>query len=134
MNTCRAVEHALSEYGVLLLQDKSVRSVVGVITGERLSTSWWSHAKGGEIFACVEKLGDDPDVLVSRLLAGKVTYVHRKLWPAFLALACSNEPWQTSGLSESARELLRAVIATSAVRAKGLAPRELQERLLVHAE
>ena len=30
---------------------------------------------------------DSPDVLVCRLLEGKITYVHRRLWPALIRLA-----------------------------------------------
>lgn len=96
-----------------MLQDKVLTSVTGIITGESLSTSWWGHAKGQEIFACLESL-DDSAVLTTRLVAGKVTFVDRALWPDFLAVAMSGEPWQRVG--------------------EGGTARELQERLLVHAQ
>ena len=123
------VEKALARDGVLLQQDKNAADVVGLITGEKLSSSWWSHPKGQEIFECLDRLHDHPDVLESRLIAGKVTFVHRRLWPEFLAVAQSGEPWQTRGLSDKARALLKSLGD-----AKGPAARELQERLLVHAE
>jgi hypothetical protein len=119
---------------MLVMQDKLLPSVVGIITGERLTTSWWNHPKGREIFRCLERLGEDPDVLVSRLIGGKVTYLHRRLWPAFLAVATADEPWQTRGLSGDAHRLLRAVERTGGQRAKGSPARELQERLLIRAE
>jgi hypothetical protein len=32
-------------------------------------------------------VGDSPDVLCFRLVEGKVTFVHRRLWPALVRLA-----------------------------------------------
>jgi len=32
-------------------------------------------------------VSDNPEVLVCKLVDGKVTYVHRRLWPAFVKLA-----------------------------------------------
>lgn len=133
MSTCKDVQRTLAKHGLLLLQDKTALDVVGILAGEKLSSSWWGHAAGQAIFACLERLDDDPDVLSTRLVSRKVTYVHRDLWPAFLAIATANEPWQTKGLSPDARQLLKAVQRAD-TRAVGRAARELQERLLVHAE
>ena len=124
------VDHMLETYGLLLQQDKKLPSVVGIIAGETLTTSWWSHPKAQAIFACLERLSESEDVLVSRLVAGKVTYVHRKLWPAFLAVAMSAD---RRGLSAEARKLLAQVERAGKTRAKGKAVRELQQRLLVAA-
>ncbi len=47
-------EHVLAELtsrGLLLKQDKAIPSVVGILAGESLSTSWRSHPKGRLIFA-----------------------------------------------------------------------------------
>jgi hypothetical protein len=119
---------------MLVSQDKLLPSVVGIMTGERLNRSWWNHPKAHKIFGCLERLGEDSDVLVSRLIGGKVTYIHRRLWPAFLAVATSGEPWQKRGLSGDARRLLKAMLGSGIQRAKGSAARELQERLLVRGE
>jgi len=127
--TCDDVRKALEAHGLLLMQDKVLPSVAGLITGESLSSSWWSHPKGQEIFRCLDLLSDDPDVLTTRLIGGKVTFVHRSLWRPFLSIATANEPWQTRGLSAPARALLKSVPTM----AKGPAVRELQERLLVRA-
>lgn len=121
------------KHGLLLLQDKIALDVVSILAGEKLSTSWWGHAAGQTIFACLERLDDDPDVLATRLIAGKITYVHRNLWPEFLAIATSGEPWQRKGLTPDARKLFKAVQRAD-VHATGRAARELQERLLVHAQ
>jgi hypothetical protein len=119
--------------GLILEQDKKVVSVVGIITGETLRGSWWSHPKGREIFSVLTALRDHPDILFVKLVGGKVTLLHRRLWPALLAVAGSNEPWQTAGLSREARNLLARVRRDHVPSASGTAARELQERLLVHA-
>jgi hypothetical protein len=133
VSNCDDVRRALAKHGLLLLQDKSALDIVSILAGEKLSTSWWGHPAGRAIFACLELLDDDPDVIATRLVAGKITYVHRYLWPPFLAMATSHEPWQTKGLSADEQKLFNAVKRAD-TRATGTAARELQERLLVHAE
>ena len=56
---------SLETGGLLLLQDESFSSVVGVITGESLAGSWWSHPRGDEIFRAVNAIAAHPDVLTS---------------------------------------------------------------------
>ena len=124
------VDRALQHYGLLLQQDKKLPSVAGLIAGEALSTSWWSHPKAQAIFAALERLSDRDDVLVSRLIAGKVTYVYKTLWPAFLAVAMSAT---VEGLSAGAKKLLAEVEHSGTMRAKGESVRELQQHLLVAA-
>ena len=57
------------------------------VAGERIRGGWWGHAKGHEIFATTRVVRSSSDVLVYRLLGGKVTYIHRRLWPAVVRLA-----------------------------------------------
>jgi hypothetical protein len=64
-----------------------VPSLVAAIVGEPIRGSWWSHARGREIFALTRAVRNSPDVLVCRLVDGKITYVHRRLWPALVRLA-----------------------------------------------
>jgi hypothetical protein len=59
------------------------------IAGEPIRRSWWAHARGREIFAILQELGDSPDVLVCRLVNGHVTLVHRRLWPALVRMAAN---------------------------------------------
>src|SRR5688500_9569792 len=131
MSDCSTVLKELKRHGLLLQQDKTLPSVVGLITGESLSSSWWSHPKAQQIFACLSKIADREDVLMTRLIAKKVTWVHQRLWPAFLAVATARERWQTRGLSTAARQILRRVESDNLVEASGPAVRELQERMLV---
>src|SRR5688500_18590386 len=135
MQHADAVLARLSESGLLLTQDKQVLNVVTLITGETLRGSWWSHAKGQEIFAVLSTLADHEDVLFTKLLSGKVTLVHRRLWPAFLAVASEREAWQLNGLSAEARRLLASVDASrTPVRSSGSVVKELEKRLLVHTQ
>ena len=64
-----------------------VPSLVAAIAGEPIRGSWWGHARGREIFAVTRAIRDSPDVLVCRLVDGKITYVHRRLWPALVRLS-----------------------------------------------
>ena len=100
---------ALAKTGFLLLQDKQLPNVVTLVTGERLSQSWWSHEKSQLVFAVLSQLADHPDVLFCKLLRGKVTLVHRGLWPALVTVVANAEPWQSRGLSSAGRELLDLV-------------------------
>jgi len=58
-----------------------------VIAGEPIKGSWWGHAKGHDIYSILNFLEESPDVLVCRLIDGKVTLVHRRLWPALIRVA-----------------------------------------------
>ena len=125
---------ALSNAGLLLVQDKRLLNVVTLLTGEAFSKSWWSHPKGRLIFAVVSDLSEHRDVLFCKLLHGKVTLVHRSLWPAFLAIALANEPWQTRGLSSRGQQLLASLNESKEpINSSGPAVKELEVRLLAHA-
>jgi hypothetical protein len=124
---------ALERSGLLLKQDKQLPSVVTLLAGAPLSSSWWSHPESRLMFRVLSELTDHPDVLVTKLLA-KDTFVHRTLWPAFLTVVSAREPWQVAGLPAPARRLLaRTDRAAAPVRPTGAATRELVARLLVHA-
>jgi hypothetical protein len=55
--------------------------------GERIRGNSWSHPKSHQIFALTRLVRNSPDVLVCRLVDGKITYVHRRVWPALVRLA-----------------------------------------------
>lgn len=125
---------ALSNTGLLLVQDKRLSNVVTLLTGEAFSKSWWSHPKGRLIFAVMSDLSEHPDVLFSKLLNGKVTLIHRSLWPAFLAAALANEPWQTRNLSSRGQQLLASLqTSREPIKSSGPVVKELEVRLLAHA-
>lgn len=123
----------LSRLGLLLKQDKYLPCVVTILVGGPLATSWWSHPKSHHIFQVLTEIAAHRDVLLTKLLGGKDTLVHRRLWPAFLSVATCGEPWQTQRLSKAARELLRQTTRGKApVTSVGAPVRELASRLLVH--
>jgi hypothetical protein len=129
----RRIFGELERRGILLLQDKRLPSVVSLFTGETLKGSWWAHPRSHEIFRSLTELGEHPDVLFCKLVAGKVTLVHRRLWRALLSVATSQEPWQTRGLSREASTLWRQIEKSGAVLASGAAVKELERRLLAFA-
>ena len=65
----------------------TVPSLAQVVAGEPLRGSWWAHPKGNDIFLLSRTIRRSPDVLTCRLVDGKITYVHRRLWPALVRLA-----------------------------------------------
>src|SRR5258708_15778415 len=132
MTSTEQVLAALTTHGLLLKQDKAIPSVVGILTGESLSTSWWSHPKGRLIFTVLSELADQPDVLLTKLLYRKDTLVHRSLWPAVLAVGSARDKWQLQGLSVDAKRLLARVRrGVGPVRGVGAPVKELERRLLV---
>ena len=78
----------VERHGVVLQAARGpVPSLAEKIAGEPIRGSWWGHAKGKEIFRLAESVSENPDVLVCTLVDDKVTYVHRRLWPALVRLA-----------------------------------------------
>ena len=64
-----------------------VPNLAEAVVGGRIRGSWWGHARGKEIFWLTRAVRDSADVLVCRLVGRKITYVHRRLWPALVRLA-----------------------------------------------
>ena len=94
----------LEEHGLLLRIDADLLNVCALVAGERVRGSWWSHPSAHAIFAVDGELADHPDVLMTKLISGKVTYVHRALWPQVIAVGRSREPWQMKDLSTDGRK------------------------------
>ncbi len=124
----------LRRLGLLLKQDKHLPSVVGIVTGESLRTSWWSHPQAQEIFDLLAAFSQRSDILETKLLGGKVTFVFKTLWPAWLGVATAGEPWQSARLSVASRRLLAEVNRTGNVEATGSSVKELERRLSVRTE
>ncbi len=143
-NAYQEVLTTLKRAGVLLLSDKLLPSVTTIVAGEPVPGSWWSHPRSHQIYAVATRLGDCEDVTTVKLVLGKVTFVHRRLWPALLAVARSRGAWQCEGLSSKAESLLAEVDNAGRIhmdewsrgKSDGAAWRraggELETRLLVH--
>jgi hypothetical protein len=147
MATSQQVLKTLEEKGMLLLTDPSALSVAGLIAGAPVRGTWWSHPKGQEIFRTCGELEDHDDVDVVKLVSGKVTFVHRALWPALVAVSEEKGAWQTEGVTPSAQALLKALESKGSFRldstqasAAVKSPKELkaaatllEARLLAHS-
>jgi hypothetical protein len=87
VNSAAAFEF-VRQHGVVLESAKGpVPRLVEAIIGEPIKGSWWSHPKGRQIYQVLQAVADSPEILVCRLMGGKVTFVHRRLWPAIVKLA-----------------------------------------------
>jgi len=129
----------LVRHGLLLVTDAKLPCLVALIAGGPVRGSWWGHPKGRAIYAAAMQLEDHPDVAAVKLVSGKATFVHRRLWPALLAAATARATWQMQGLAASALRLLERVekdglLRADAVRGGRGSGRALEERLLVHAQ
>jgi hypothetical protein len=78
----------VKRHGVVLQAARGpVPSLAEAIAGGPIRGSWWGHPKGHEIFRVGQAICDSPDILVCKFVDGKVTYIHRRLWPALVKLA-----------------------------------------------
>jgi hypothetical protein len=122
----------LQEFDLLLSTDPRFPSVSGLVVGDVGGRSWWAHPQAKQMYGLSGALHDHPDVLMVKLISGKVTFIHRPLWPAIVAIGMAREPWQMEGLSKEAKALLKKTDRGSKVEASGDPVRELEARLLVH--
>lgn len=123
----------LQEFDLLLDTDPKLPSVTGLVAPDTGGRSWWTHPLAKQMYRLACALGDHPDVLVAKLISGKVTSINRPLWPAIVAIGTAREPWQMRGLSKPAEVLLKKVDKERKVSSSGDPVRELETRLLVHA-
>ncbi|HEX3398106.1 MAG TPA: hypothetical protein VHS76_15495 [Steroidobacteraceae bacterium] len=94
MNTAAAMSF-VRQHGVVLVSAKGpAPRLTDAIAGEVIKGSWWAHPKSHQIFTILQQLERAPDILVCRLLAGRITMVHRRLWPAMVKLASHFQPDQ----------------------------------------
>jgi hypothetical protein len=143
----------LRRRGVLMqaAEVAGVTSLAAEIAGEPIRGSWWGHRAGKRIFDICEALHDSGEVLVTKLCAKKVTFVHRGLWAALYRVVTDPE-WraaQRPGLTPAARRLLDQVeeagevrldrvsvgaVASGDRRAPAGARDELEQRMLVQSQ
>jgi hypothetical protein len=85
--------------------------LVRAVVGGQVRGSWWGHPKGKLIYELASALEESREVLVAKLVDGKLTFLHESLWPA-LARVVTDATWRrgrAAGLDEGARALLRRV-------------------------
>jgi hypothetical protein len=101
MRTTIDVMAKLMEEGVLLESARGpLPNVAEMIAGAPIKGSWWGHASGHAIYEELTALDESPDVVRMRLVNGKVTLVHRRVWPALVRCAERFPPKQLAALCE----------------------------------
>ena len=91
----------LSERGVLLESARGpIPNVAELIAGEPISGSWWAHPASHAIFAAINAVAASPDVVRLRLVNGKVTLVHRRIWPSVVRLSAIIPPERLASIEE----------------------------------
>jgi hypothetical protein len=86
--TSRQALAFVRRHGVVLEAARGpVPSLAEAVAGEPVRGNWWSHPKSHEIFAATRAVRDSEEVLVCRLIEGKITFVHARLWPALVRVA-----------------------------------------------
>ena len=104
MNKHATAEEALAfvrEHGVVLASAKGTAPrLTEAIIGEPIKGSWWVHSQHHHIYAILETVTESEQVLVCRLINGKITLVHRRLWPSLVRLAKRFAPEQLAQVRE----------------------------------
>jgi hypothetical protein len=141
------IEKEFGRIGLLLQHDRELASFTTLVAGQPIGGSWWGHPLGHDIYDLLGEFERGSGALSAKLVSGKITYVHPRLWPAFLRLAQHDEDARALGLSPWAMSLRKLVLEKHLVRADELvaskfatsrvlsrAVRELEERVLVHTD
>ena len=104
MNATSSVARALAfveAHGVVLASAKGpVPRLIDAIAGEAISGNWWSHPRASAIYNVLSAVSASEQILVCRLINGKVTLVHQRLWPALVYLADRFAPRQIAQIRE----------------------------------
>jgi len=78
----------VEKHGVVLVSARGpVPTLTEAIINDSIKGSWWAHPKSRQIFTVLQTVTDSQSVLICRLVNGKVTLVHRRLWPALARVA-----------------------------------------------
>ena len=76
------------KHGVVLEAGRGpVVCFADAVFGRPIRGSWWAQPRRREIFALTRAVRDSKDVCVCRIARGRITYVHRRLWPALARVA-----------------------------------------------
>ncbi len=139
LQTPRQALAFVRRHGIVTMTRHAARpSLVEAVAGGPVRGSWWGHPKGQAIFRLAESLHDSKEVLSFKLVDGKVTFLHKSLWPA-LARVVTDPMWRKaagSRLGPGARTLLQGAERRGSIRPDGgskAAKVELERSLLVHS-
>src|SRR5260370_26828769 len=99
----------LTDWGLILDLDPALPAWPSLVAERPVRGSWWADPMVHVIHPAGSRLIEHEDVIHVVLVSGKRTCVHRRLWPAFLAVAVSMESWKLNGLSQRARAIWERV-------------------------
>lgn len=89
------------EQGVVLQSARGpVPNLAEHVVGEPIRGSWWGHAASDEIFAALNRVRRSDAVVATRLIEGRVTLIHRRLWPALVRVADRFPPDRLAAIDE----------------------------------
>jgi hypothetical protein len=75
-------------HGVLLESARGpLPNLAEIVAGEPITGSWWGHPAGHAVFDAINEVAESGEVVRLRLVNGKVTLVHRRMWPALVRLS-----------------------------------------------
>jgi hypothetical protein len=95
----------LAEHGMLLESARGpIPNVAELVADEPIKGSWWGHPAGHAIYETIDVLADSPDVVRVRAVNGRITLVHRRLWPALVRAADWIPADRLSSISEEHTE------------------------------
>jgi hypothetical protein len=124
----------VEKYGIVLESARGpLPSLAETIAGEPIRGSWWGHPKGNTIFACSRAIRCSKEVLTCRLIDGKVTYVHRRLWPALARLSGRFKAARLEPIREVHTAAGKHKIETMAF-SQWISPRDLQKSTRLSTE
>ena len=132
----RRILRAVDDQGVLLVHDRVLPSVTGLVVGEPIAGSWWSHPMANAIYTALGELDDA--VATVKLVTKKDTLVARSLWPDLVAIGQARSEAQLRGLGPASLDLLddiEAAVGPLIVdRSQADLAKDLALRLLVIAD
>jgi hypothetical protein len=86
--TPRAALDFVRRHGVALESATGLEpSLAAKVAGGPVAGHWWAHLRGREFYRLTRRLHESRPVLVCTLAGGRITYIHARLWPAFVRLA-----------------------------------------------
>jgi hypothetical protein len=99
------IEREFERIGLLLQHDAELPSFTALVDGEPIAGSWWSHPLAHPIYDLLQTFTARSGDLHIKLIDGKVTHIHRRLWPAFLVRVRHLDPARVQRLSPTAQAL-----------------------------
>src|SRR6266849_3303815 len=128
--TVRSSEQAMKfieRHGAVMESARgTLPNLAEAIAGEQIHGSWWGHPKGHLMNQLFNEVRDSPDVLTCRLMDGKVTLVHRRLWPALVRMAAQFDSARLGAVHE--QHTASGAHRTTTVKFPGWVPAEVRAK------